>query len=414
MPDVLRNHADTRGPAWAVDLSVPAPPPRLRVAIVAPSLEIVGGQGVQARSVMDGLRAEGYDLRFVPINPPFPRGLRWLRRVKYVRTLLNQLLYLPGLTALRTVDVVHVYSASYLSFLLAQVPAMLVARALGKRVVLNYHSGEADDHLARWGVLVHPWLRLAHEIVVPSVYLQRVFTGHGYRARVIRNVVDTSRFRFRERAPLRPRLLCTRNFEPYYRVDVVIEAFARVRERYPGATLTLAGIGSEETSLRRLAAARAPGAVEFLGRVEPWVMPRVYDRADIFVNASVVDNQPLSVLEALAAGLPVVTTAPGDIANLVCDGISGRVVPMRDPEATAAAIVQLLEDPPAALRMARCARETLTGFAWAKVRHAWADAYCGKHAAPPPAFPAGRLQRMPNSTPAASNLPSGRARGEPR
>ena len=366
MPKVLAG-----APRWSGRVN--AQPRRPRVAIVAASLEILGGQGVQARSVMEGLRAEGYEVRFVPINPPFPAGLRGLRRVRVVRTLLNQLLYLPRLLALRHVDVVHIFSASYWSFLLAQAPAIVLARLLGKRVVLNYHSGEADDHLAHWGALVHPWLRLAHEIVVPSVYLRKVFAAHGYRARVVQNVVDTAQFAFRERAPLRPRLLCARNFEPYYRVDVVIEAFARLRERYPDATLMLAGVGSEEGALRRLAARHGARGIEFLGRVEPSAMPAVYDRADLFVNASVLDNQPVSLLEAFAAGLPVVTTPTGDIEAMVRHEATGLLVPPLD----AGALAALLEDPPTALRMARQARAEVEEFSWPHVRQAWAAVYSG-------------------------------------
>ena len=60
---------------------------------------------------------------------------------------------------------------------------MIIGRLLGKPVILNYHSGEAADHLGRWGVLVHPWLSLADEIVVPSDYLRQVFRSHGYCTR---------------------------------------------------------------------------------------------------------------------------------------------------------------------------------------------------------------------------------------
>src|SRR6185295_18331682 len=127
-------------------------------------------------------------------DPRFPAALRRLRSCPGLRTALNQALYVPSLRRLRRADVVHAFSASYFSFLLAPVPAMLLARALGKRVVLNYHSGEADDHLSRWGLLVHPWLRLAHEIVVPSEYLSEVFARHGYRTRVVPNIVDTWHF----------------------------------------------------------------------------------------------------------------------------------------------------------------------------------------------------------------------------
>ncbi len=342
-----------------------------RIAIVAASLRILGGQGVQAQSLVESLTTDGYDVTFVPIDPVFPRSLSRVRRLKYLRTALNQALYVPSLARLRHVDVVHVFSASYMSFLIAPVPAMLAARLFGKRVILHYHSGEADDHLANWGVLVHPWLRLAHEIVVPSTYLAGVFARHGYGVRVIPNVIDLSRFRFRERSPLRPRLLSTRNLEPIYRVDVVLDAFARLKERRPDATLTVAGYGSEEARLRQ----RAVDGVRFVGKVDPAAMPALCDDADIFLNASVVDNQPVSILEAFASGLPVVTTGTGDIPSMVRHEKTGLIVPSGDPGALAAAVERLLEDPELAHGLASDARRVVERFTWSGVREDWADVY---------------------------------------
>ena len=348
---------------------------RPRIALVAASLEILGGQGVQAQALVEGLRQDGYSVRFIPINPALPGWLRWVRRVPFLRTLLNQMLYLPSLAALWRVDVVHVFSASYWSFLLAPVPAMLAGRLLRKRVVLHYHSGEAEDHLAHWGLRVHPWLRLPHEIVVPSAYLREVFARHGYRARVVGNVVDIARFRYRARPTLRPRLLSTRNFEPYYRVDVTVRAFALLKASYPEATLTLAGYGSEEGSLRRLAQELGASGIRFTGRVEPQAMPALLDEADIFVNASVVDNQPVSVLEAFAAGLPTVSTATGEIAAMVRHGETGLIVPPEDPAAIARAVTAFLENPARAIGMTRHARVQVERSTWPHVRRAWAEVY---------------------------------------
>jgi len=223
-----------------------------------------------------------------------------------------------------------VFSASYWSFLLSPVPAILAARILKKRAILHYHSGEAERHLASWGTLVHPWLRLVDAIVVPSPYLRNVFVRHGYDVSVIPNVIDTSRFRFRERNPLRPRLLSTRNFEPHYRLEDTLAAFSLVKGRYPAASLALAGHGSEERRIRALAAALPTGDVNFLGRVEAESMPSLYEQSDIFVNFSIIDNQPVSILEAFAAGLPVVSTAIGDIGSIVRDGETGFLIMAED------------------------------------------------------------------------------------
>lgn len=348
---------------------------RPHVVLVAASLELFGGQSVQAAMLADRLRAEGYAVGWIPINPRFPKPLLWLRRIPYLRTLANVLLYLPSLVRLRKADVVHVFSAAYFSFLLGPVPALLAARLMGKRVILNYHSGEAEDHLARWGLLVHPWLKLAHEIVVPSQFLCEVFSRFGYAARVIANIIDTSAFDFREHSPLSPRLLSPRNLEPHYRVEVVIRAFALIKKRYPEATLLVAGYGSEEQSLRRLVKELETEGVTFHGSYRPSTAPRLYASADIFVNASVIDNQPVSVLEAFASGLPVVSTTTGDIGAMLGDGALGIPIPPENPQAIANAVESLIENPKQSMDMVHRAYLSLRRYSWAEVRDNWAEVY---------------------------------------
>jgi L-malate glycosyltransferase len=347
-----------------------------RIAIVAASLDILGGQGVQARALVDALAADGWPVRFVPINPRLPHALRWIRSVRGLRTIANEALYVPGLARLAAVDVVHVFSASYWSFLLAPVPAILAARAMGKRVILHYHSGEADDHLARWGSLVHPWLRLAHEVVVPSEYLRGVFARYGYRARVVANIVDLAAFEYRVRRPLRPRVLSTRNLEAYYRVDRVIEAFARFKASTPDATLTIAGYGSQESRLRELAASAGGGAIRFVGKVAPDRIARLYAEHDVFVNASEVDNQPVSILEAMASGLPIVSSAAGDIPFMLRHRDTALLVPGH-AAALADALETVWREPAAAQQRAERARKTVAQYTWAAVRSQWADVYAG-------------------------------------
>jgi L-malate glycosyltransferase len=349
----------------------------MRVAVVAASLDILGGQGVQAQALVQSLREDGVDAALIPINPRFPAGMRWIRRVPYARTALNQILYLPGLSRLAAYDVIHVFSASYASFLLAPVPAMLAARLFNRRVVLHYHSGEAQDHLANWGSLVHPWLKLADEIVVPSTYLRDVFSRFGYRATVIPNVVDVTVFDYRERRPLRPRLLSTRNLEKYYRVDLIIEAFAHFQAACPEATLTVAGFGSEEPRLRAMAAQQTSGGVRFLGKVAPEWMPKLYADSDIYLNASEVDNQPVSILEAFASGLPVISTPAGDIPSMVRHGQTGLLVPPEAPVAMARALVETLNRPERALHMAEQAHDELQRYTWKAVREQWRSVYSG-------------------------------------
>jgi len=153
-----------------------------------------------------------------------------------------------------------------------------------------------------------------------------------------------------------------------------------LKARYPKATLTIAGYGREEGRLRRLAASLGSDGIRFVGRVSPEDMPGLYWEADIFVNSSVVDNQPVSVLEAFASGLTVVSTGTGDIANMVRDGETGFLIPPDDPAAIVKAVTSLLEDPGRALHIARCARQEVEQYTWPRVREQWAAIYSGRPA----------------------------------
>ena len=357
----------------------PVAPPPLRVCLVGPSLDILGGQSVQ----LDRLRRQlgtvpSVQVGFIAVNPRLPGPLRLLQRVKYLRTLVTSIAYVT--TLLRRVpsyDVVHAFSASYWSFLLAPLPAMLVARLYGKGVVLNYHSGEAPDHLAKWPL--SRWaMRLAHRIVVPSDFLVAVFGAHGLPATAVANALEDDRPAFRARGPVRPVFLSNRNLEPLYNVGCTLRAFAIVQKAVPDARLLVAGDGSERRALEALSATLGLREVAFLGRIPPERMAQLYGEADVYLNSPNIDNMPLSVIEAFAAGLPVVTTDAGGIPYVVTNEETGLMVPVGDASRLGAAALRLLQDPALAVRLSRNAREQYTRrYVWAAVRGAWEEAYRG-------------------------------------
>jgi glycosyltransferase involved in cell wall biosynthesis len=349
----------------------------LRVLIVAPSLGILGGQAVQAARLLARLREEpSLEVSFLPINPRWPGVLGKLQEVKYVRTVLTSLLYWTNLLArVRRYDVTHVFSASYSSFVLAPTPAILAARLYGKKVLLNYRSGEALDHLKRWRRSALPTIRLVDEVVVPSGYLVDVFARFGIHARSIFNFVDSARFRFRERKPLRPVFLSNRNFEPLYNVGCILRAFAIVQRRFPEASLTLAGDGSQRVELERLASELDLRRTEFVGRVAPEEMHGLYAAADIYLNSPDIDNMPGSIIEAFASGLPVVTTDAGGIPYILKDGETGLMVQRGDYQAMAACAIRLLEDEALASGIALRAHEECAKYSWATVRDEWLRLY---------------------------------------
>jgi glycosyltransferase involved in cell wall biosynthesis len=349
----------------------------LRLLIVAPSLGILGGQAVQAARLLARFRAEpSLEVSFLPIDPRLPGLLGKLQGIKYVRTVVTSLAYVASLLRrVRAYDCIHVFSASYFSFVLAPTPAILVAKLYGKKVILNYRSGEAEDHLTRWRRTAIPTIRMADEVAVPSGYLVDVFTRFGLRARSIYNFVETDCFRFRPRQPLRPVFLSNRNLEPLYNVGCILRAFAVIQRRFPEAALTVAGDGSERAELERLARELGLTNTTFVGRVGQASMPELYAGSDIYLNSSNIDNMPGSLIEAYAAGLPVVTTDAGGIPYILSNEETGLMVRCGDHEALAAAAIRLLEDGALAARIIENALAACRTYSWEAVRDEWLKLY---------------------------------------
>ena len=352
----------------------------MRVLIVAPSLRFLGGQAVQARRLHAHLGNEDWvaaDL--LAVDPSLPKPFDRLQRVKYLRTLVTSLLYVANLLqSVWRYDVVHAFSASYTSFLLAPVPAMLIGRLFGKRVLVNYRSGEARDHLNRWGWHAIPLLRLAHEIVVPSNYLVDVFAEFGLRATAVPNFLDLDALPYRRRTVIRPRFLANRNFEVHYGVADVIRAFAIIRESHPDAELEIVGDGPLRNDLHLLARSLNLTSLKFIGAIKPEQMPAFYDRCDVYLNAPLIDNMPTSVIESFATGVPVVTSDAGGIPYIVRDGENGLVVPSGDFAAMASGALRLIAEPELAVRLADRARhEAVQRYTWQAVRDGWRRVYAG-------------------------------------
>lgn len=352
---------------------------KLRILIVAPSFDILGGQAVQAARLLERLQQEPeIEAGFLAVNPRLPGVLRSLQGIKYVRTVVTSIAYIGSLLArVPKFDVIHIFSASYFSFLLAPTPAILISKLFRRKTLLNYHSGEAEDHLQRWRRTAIPTLRLADEIAVPSDYLVEVFARFELVAKPVYNLIDTSTFCFRERSTLRSVFLSNRNFEKHYGVDRVLRAFAIIQERIPQARLIIAGDGPERSALENLARDLTLQHTEFTGRVSHERVVELYDSADIFLNASEIDNQPLSLLEAFACGLAVITTDAGGIPYMVTPERTALVVPRGDYRQLAECAFRLLDDSALAQRLIEQARAECRKYEWASVGQQWLNIYGG-------------------------------------
>ena len=282
----------------------------------------------------------------------------------------------------RKVDLFHIMANSGWAWHLSAAPAVWVARSRGIPAIVNYRGGDAAAFLDKSLFWVKPTLMMADTIVVPSPFLQGVFARKGVSVTIVPNIIDVERFTPGPATPepLSQRdsinILVARNLETLYDIETALRAFQKVRRELPNARLQVAGSGAEKQRLVELSCELGiDGSVAFLGRISNEDMPELYRSADIVVNPSLVDNMPISILEALASGIPVVSTNVGGVPVLVEHGKTAILVPPRDPEEMAVAVLGLVRDPAQYSRLRDAGMQLIQRYAWTAVREQWIQAY---------------------------------------
>lgn len=349
----------------------------MKICLIAVSLNIPGGQSVQATEIVENFKKEGIAIDYLPINPKLNGIWGVCQRYKYLRTIITSVAYIISLLKnIPDYDALHIFSASYFSFLIAPTPAILIGRYFKKNVILNYHSGEAEDHLMRSETTVKRVLKCVDIVVVPSLYLQQIFSKFGIDSEVIYNVLDEEKFPFKRREVFKPDFIVTRNLEPMYNVACLIKAFRLIQDKYPEASLSIIGSGSQDQSLKLLSDDLKLRNVVFTGMVERDSIARYYGKCDFMLNASSIDNMPISILEAFSSGIPVVSTEAGGISYIINDGENGVLVPLNDEKSMAEKVFYLLENQDIAQKIALNAfNDCKVNYSWEANRQKWLDVY---------------------------------------
>lgn len=349
----------------------------LRIGLVGPLPPPAGGMATQTRQLAELLSSARALVTLVQSNAPYRPS--FVGRWPGVRALARLAPYLLALwRAAGRCDVMHLMANSGWSWHLFAAPAIWIAWLRGVPVVVNYRGGEAGPFLARSERLVRWSMRRASRLVVPSGFLRELFGRYGYRVEVVPNIVDLERFSPGDSRPTAPLLLVARNLEPLYDNATALRAFAIVREQWPDARLTVAGSGPQEASLKALAADLGVAeAVHFCGRIDRDQMAELLRCSHVALNPSLADNMPNAVLEALASGVPVVSTDVGGIPFVVRHEETALLVPPGDAKAMAQAVLRVLGDESLAQRLAAAGLQLVRQFTWDRIGPRWAAVYAG-------------------------------------
>jgi glycosyltransferase involved in cell wall biosynthesis len=193
--------------------------------------------------------------------------------------------------------------------------------------------------------------------------------------RLFHNPLNLRAYDFRLRQRPRAALMWLRSFHKIYNPSMASEVIARLAVDIPDVYLTMVGPDKGDGSLQLTQqVAKDLGVnemIRFPGGVANTEVPSWLQRGDIFINTTNIDNTPISVLEAMACGLCVVSTNVGGIPYLLNDEEDALLVPPDDPEAMAAAVRRILTEPGLAVRLSKNARKKVEQFDWSMILPQW-------------------------------------------
>lgn len=264
-------------------------------------------------------------------------------------------------------DIFHIHCCSHWGFLPAVV-GINVGRRLGKRIVLTYHGGGGEEFFDKHPKLVHYFLTRTDANIVLSGFLAQVFEKHHLPFVTIPNILELDDTLFRLRDKLKPNYICTRAHEPLYNIPCILRAFQKVQALHPEATLTLVGDGSEHKSLVKMAEDLGLRNVTFTGRVDNKDIFTYLDRADIMLSAPTVDNMPVSILEAMNAGLLVISSKVGGVPYMVKNNSTGLLFESNDSDALASKMLWAIKNQTIARTITLQAHKAVSRYRWEHIK----------------------------------------------
>lgn len=340
-----------------------------KVTIVGPLAPPAGGMANQTKKLAELLRSENIIVDVIRTNPDYQPA--FIGKLPVIRALFRLVSYkLTLVRRLKNTDIIHIMANSGWSWYLFAAPAIIIGRFYNKPVIVNYRGGYAVDFFSKSWFWVNLTLKKAQTIVVPSIFLQEVFDDFGKASIVIPNILDKELF-FQDnklKNDNAPHLIVTRNLEAIYDVATTIKAFALVVKKFPYARLSIAGTGPEKQALTELIIElNLSASVFFTGRLGPKAMAKLYQRADVMLNASTVDNTPNSIIEALACATPVVSSDAGGIPKLVTHQHDALLVNIADHQKMAESVLAILNSDTLQKTLVDNGLNTIEKFYWSNV-----------------------------------------------
>lgn len=271
----------------------------------------------------------------------------------------------------KKVDYILIDTYSTSNFYYALITSQL-ARIFKIKYIPILHGGNLPERLRSNTLLSSLIFKNSYKNIAPSNYLKEAFEGYGYKTEFIPNILEIENYNYKIRKIIKPRLLWVRAFKEIYNPTMAIRVLKLLKKKFPDATLCMVGPFVDDTyeqTKKLINKFNLQDSVELTGVLLKEQWHKRSEEFDIFINTTNFDNTPVSVMEAMALGLPIVSTNVGGLPFLIKDKFDGLLVPPLSPQLMVASIINILnaEHPNIGLN----ARKKVEQFSWENNREKW-------------------------------------------
>lgn len=329
-----------------------------KILYIGNKLQQSGNNSTSIETLGKFLANEGYQMHYASS-----------KKNKVLR-LLDMLLSCAKLRKQVNSVLIDVYSTQNFYYALA---VSVLCNWLSMPYIAILRGGNLEERLKNSPKLCSMIFKNAAFNVAPSAFMLNVFKNYGYNnLLLIPNSIQVSNYPFKMRSNVTAKLLWVRALAKIYNPEMAVKVASALQKKGYQTELCMVG-PDKDGSFNKLTdlAKNLNIQVSFTGRLSKRDWIELADNYDIFINTTTIDNTPVSVLEAMALGLPVVTTNVGGIPFLLKDGHDARLVKSGDVEGMAHAVSALIENPDEVQKLTRNARKLAETFDWGTVKKQW-------------------------------------------
>lgn len=269
------------------------------------------------------------------------------------------------------VDFVLIDTFSTLNFYYAYIIS-LICKLFSLKYIPILRGGDLPKRLIKNPVLSKTIFKNAYKNVAPSNYLKVAFKKENFKTEFIPNTIPLEDYKYLERTNIQPKLLWVRSFKHLYNPTLAIKVLLELKKKYPDAVLCMVGPfldDSYQETVNLVQKYNLEDSVEFTGVLTKEDWHKKATEYDVFINTTNFDNTPISVIEAMALGLTIVSTNVGGMPYLIENKVDGLLVDKENVDAMTNAIIDVIEGK--YLTLSKKAREKAETFDWDIIKYKW-------------------------------------------